>query len=200
MKSSAAARNNPCETFTATGKRLDFLRPRPEDIDRESIAHHLSLLNRWTGNTHFAYSVAQHSLLVADLIPVPEWRIYGLLHDAAEAYTGDLPTPLKYFITRSGMDFFTLERRILNAVYAHFKLPLPTREIADAVDWADDQALATEYRDAVKGTHPTWNPPANPHTRVIKFMPGIDAQCRFLEVLDLYLAMHNKAGASAGVR
>jgi len=179
----------PYETFTASSNRLSFSNPGPENIDRASIAHHLAMLNRWTGNTHFAYSVAQHSLLVADLIRVPEWRIYGLLHDAAEAYTGDLPTPLKHWLQMDGADIMGLERRILVCIYDHFKLPSPTRAIAEAVDKADADALATEYRDVVKGSTPLWTPAGKPHSATIKFKTGLDIECQFLEALDTYLRL-----------
>ncbi len=191
--------------ITSSGKFIDYENPTVDAIDTGTIANELSLINRWNGNLHFPYSVVQHSLLVAQLIPVPEWRIYGLLHDAAEAYIGDINTPLKKFIqmgggagegsTRAdggntknnGTDIMGLERQILNCIWEHFDLPKPTAEIAKAVHLADQVALATEYRDVVMGTSPRWTPTAKPHNRALKFMPPAEAQCQFLAAIDDYL-------------
>lgn len=154
---------SPYWTFTPTGACFDFDNPRPEMIHARALAWSLSGEGRWANNTHWPMSVAQHSLLVAHAIRQPAWRIYGLLHDAAEAFTRDLPTPFKHWLVMRGADVMALERRILcEAVYPHFELPTPTAEIAAAVDEADARALATEYRDAVMGKGPEWIPSGTP--------------------------------------
>lgn len=154
---------SPYWTFTPTGACFDFADPRPEMIHARGLAWSLSGEGRWANNTLWPLSVAQHSLMVAHAIRTPAWRIYGLLHDAAEAFTRDLPTPLKHWLVMQGADVMALERRILcNAVYPHFGLPTPTAEIAAAVDEADARALATEYRDAVMGKGPEWVPSGAP--------------------------------------
>lgn len=79
---------------TFTGKLVDPFALEREDIDIRDIAHHLSNLCRYTGAGPF-YSVAQHSLLVADYFVKPEERLAGLLHDAAETYINDIASPLK---------------------------------------------------------------------------------------------------------
>jgi hypothetical protein len=85
---------------TFTGLYVDPLRLRPEDIAIKDIAHHLSLICRYTGACPDHYSVAQHSLLVAGRMwmrhGVPEAFMAGLLHDAAEAYFNDIASPVKH--------------------------------------------------------------------------------------------------------
>lgn len=88
---------------TFTGKVVDLSDPQTEDFCIEDIAHSLAFQCRWTGHTKEFYSVAQHSV-VASFVPVGhpaylentrEWDKIKLLHDAGEAYYGDLATPFK---------------------------------------------------------------------------------------------------------
>lgn len=83
--------------MTHSGKRYYPTNPRPEDVDIKDVAHHLSMLCRYTGACNFFYSVAEHSILVANLVAqvAPEHALAGLLHDATEAYLGDMGRPLK---------------------------------------------------------------------------------------------------------
>jgi uncharacterized protein len=80
--------------FTYTGKALDLENLQPADICIEDIAAALSRQCRFAGHTTWHYSVAQHSLIVADLLPRAD-ALQGLMHDATEAYLVDLPTPVK---------------------------------------------------------------------------------------------------------
>jgi uncharacterized protein len=79
---------------TFTGKAFDLLKPDASMVCVEDIAHHLALINRFTGATAVPYSVAQHSVLVSRVVP-PELALPALLHDAAEAYATDVSRPLK---------------------------------------------------------------------------------------------------------
>jgi hypothetical protein len=82
-----------------SGRHVDPLNLRPGDIDIRDIAHNLSLLCRYTGAFPFHYSVAQHSILVADMLAVnghdQKVQLCGLLHDAAEYVFGDVNYHLK---------------------------------------------------------------------------------------------------------
>lgn len=80
--------------LTATGRRLDLIGSTAADIDALDIARGLSRACRFAGQTVPFYSVAQHSVLASYLVP-PEDALHALLHDAAEAYLGDLTGPLK---------------------------------------------------------------------------------------------------------
>ena len=83
--------------LTQTGKRFDLFEPDADMIDPRDIAHSLAHLCRFNGHTREFYSVAQHSCLVADLVPT-EHKLAALLHDATEAYIGDMVRPLKQWM------------------------------------------------------------------------------------------------------
>lgn len=111
-----------------SGRRLDLLDPTPVDIEIEDIAHGLSFVARWNGQTlgDFAYSVAEHSLLVerlyARLTPraPAKWRLAALLHDAPEYVIGDMISPVKNAV---GPGYDALDARLAAAVHIRFGLP-----------------------------------------------------------------------------
>jgi hypothetical protein len=105
---------------TYTGKSVDLLNPDPAQICIEDIAHHLSQLNRYNGGCPHPFSVAQHSLYVAEILP-PELKLWGLLHDAPEAYLGDLVSPAKR-IEQLAAVFKPIEAGIMAAVATAFGL------------------------------------------------------------------------------
>ena len=80
--------------LTTTGRQFWPASPDPEQIQIEDIAHALSNLCRFGGHTREFYSVAQHSVLVSQNVP-DDLRLVGLMHDATEAYCGDMIRPLK---------------------------------------------------------------------------------------------------------
>jgi 5'-deoxynucleotidase YfbR-like HD superfamily hydrolase len=111
-----------------SGRRLDLLDPSPLDIEIEDIAHGLSFVARWNGQTRgeFAYSVAEHSVLVEDIFhrlypkaPV-RWRLAALLHDAPEYVIGDMISPVKAAV---GPGYGELDARLAAAVHLRFGLP-----------------------------------------------------------------------------
>ncbi|MCL4160509.1 UNVERIFIED_CONTAM: hypothetical protein GTU68_028555 [Idotea baltica] len=112
-----------------SGRRLDLLDPSPLDVEVEDIAHGLSRVARWNGQTRGAnpFSVAEHSLLVERLIELSaprlsaRWRLAGLLHDAPEYVIGDLISPFKAMV---GGDYKALEHRLLAAIHLRFGLPV----------------------------------------------------------------------------
>lgn len=83
---------------TYTGKHIDLLDPKPEDIDIHDIAHSLSMQCRYNGHTPEFYSVAQHSLEVSYAVSAKPSALAGLMHDAHEAYAGDIVRPVKSFL------------------------------------------------------------------------------------------------------
>ena len=126
---------------TYTGIHFNPLDPDPELIDPVDIAHSLSLVNRFTGHTNFPLSVAQHSCLVSDYVSV-ENKLWGLLHDASEAYLSDLARPVKI---QDEMCFYReAEDKLMEAICERFNLDLP---IPEEVKEADDILLHTEIRD-----------------------------------------------------
>ena len=111
-----------------SGRRLDLLDPAPLDIEIEDIAHGLSRVARWNGQTigEWTFSVAQHSLLVEELVGLlkpaagPGERLFAMLHDAPEYVVGDLISPFKAVV---GDGYKALEERLLAAILVRFGLP-----------------------------------------------------------------------------
>lgn len=111
-----------------SGRRLDLLDPTPVDIEIEDIAHGLAFVARWNGQTNgdFAYSVAEHSLLVEVLFrriapkAPPKWQLAALLHDAPEYVIGDMISPVKAAV---GPGYKDLDIRLTSAIHIRFGLP-----------------------------------------------------------------------------
>ncbi|MDF1727431.1 MAG: HD family hydrolase [Sulfitobacter sp.] len=111
-----------------SGRRLDLLDPTPVDIEIEDIAHGLAFVARWNGQTRgdYAYSVAEHSLLVEKIFAriVPQapakWRLAALLHDAPEYVIGDMISPVKAAV---GPSYGALDDKLMAAVHLRFGLP-----------------------------------------------------------------------------
>ncbi|MFA5262230.1 MAG: hypothetical protein WC378_00285 [Opitutaceae bacterium] len=137
---------------THSGIAFDLLDPKPEQFHIEDIAHALSNLCRFNGHCSRFYSVLEHSLNVAEVfcgdiadfdMEWDEMRVrFALLHDGAEAYTGDVTRPLK----RSLPEFADIERRIHNRMLCQLQI-FPDAKAVSRVKFADDQMLATEWRD-----------------------------------------------------
>uniref|UniRef100_E6QWC1 Phosphohydrolase n=1 Tax=mine drainage metagenome TaxID=410659 RepID=E6QWC1_9ZZZZ len=124
---------------TFTGGKVDYANPLPEQINIMDIATALSRECRYAGHASHFYSVAQHSVLCSRIV-LPELAIEALLHDAAEAYLKDIPSPLKALLP----DYKLLEARFDRAIREHFGLP----ELhSSAVKEADNILLVTEIRD-----------------------------------------------------
>lgn len=127
--------------LTSTGRYVTPLYPHDWEPDINEIAHHLSNQCRFTGATRVHYSVAEHSVRVASLLP-EELRLAGLLHDASEAYLGDMPTYLKrhpFF----GETYRSAERALMGRVDAVFGV----KTDHELIHHADRRLLATEKRD-----------------------------------------------------
>jgi len=111
-----------------SGRRLDLLDPTPMDIEIEDIAHGLAFVARWNGQTRgdYAYSVAEHSLLVERIFTVMnpktsvKWQLAALLHDAPEYVIGDMISPVKAAV---GPGYEALDERLMAAIHIRFGLP-----------------------------------------------------------------------------
>lgn len=130
-----------------SGRRLNLLDPSPLDIEIEDIAHGLSRVARWNGQTSgdCAFTVAQHCIVVVDLIerfkvnPTPQWRLAGLLHDAAEYVIGDLISPFKAAV---GLDYKALETSLQRAIHIRVGLPPDMPKSAQTLIKRADRASA----------------------------------------------------------
>jgi len=126
-----------------SGRRLDLLDPSPLDVEIDDIAHGLARVARWNGQTTgaHAFSVAQHCLVVEDLVrrlepeTLPCWRLAALLHDAPEYVIGDMISPFKAAL---GLDYRAFEDRLERAIHIRFGLPPRTpAEIKRLIKTAD---------------------------------------------------------------
>ena len=133
-----------------TGGKFYPLDPREDEVHIEDIAHALSLMNRFNGHTKYPYSVGQHSVLISKLIQKHGWgkneQLFGLLHDAAEAYIGDVIRPFKHYLP----NFKIYEDKILACVCRRFGVEMHTRTLAVCKEY-DNLLCAAEKRDL----HPT---------------------------------------------
>ena len=135
--------NAPDAIQVASGSFFRPLDPDHRYIDVKDIAHALANLCRFGGHCRQFYSVAQHSVLVS-LWCDPEDGMWGLLHDAAEAYLGDLSSPIKHYGGDFGEYYRRAEAVLLQTVSTHFGLP---PAIPSSVHRADRWLLAAEARD-----------------------------------------------------
>jgi len=160
---------------TYTGRKFWPLDPRPEDIDIEEIAHALSNICRFGGHVQVFHSVAYHSVLVSQECQ-PQYALSGLLHDAAEAYCGDIVRPLK----RELPSYCEIERRIQWAIADRFWLP---RYVPFDVKRADEVLLATEARDVMGANLNEWGLlSARPRTeRIIPIVDPRKAERLFMD-------------------
>ena len=125
---------------TFTGLKFWLTAPQPDTICIEDIAHHLAMQCRYDGATKTHYSVAQHSILVSELLP-DNLTLSGLLHDAAEAYIGDQTKPYKDLVeTRFSL---SIEYKITLAIYEKFKA-WPLHVNSPEIKEADLQVLRAE--------------------------------------------------------
>jgi len=131
-------------TYTST--KFYAFDPRIEEIHIEDIAHALSLICRYTGHCKFFYSVAQHSLGVQQIFKDfgydSQIQLYGLLHDASEAYICDIPRDIK----RNMPEYKAIEKNIQNMIWKAFNLPEPSDEIHILVKSADNMMLRCEAK------------------------------------------------------
>lgn len=129
---------------TYTGKKFDFSNIKHEMITLEDIAHVLSRICRYGNHIPAFYSVAQHSVLVSQKCK-PENALIGLLHDATEAYMGDVVRPLKNLLPHYRM----IETKVHTVIAERFDLP---NYIPNDVKEADTRMLITEKRDVLRDT------------------------------------------------
>lgn len=171
----AAAQPKPMtiiETFSGIG--FDLLTPRPEDVCLSDIAHALARINRFVGHTGKGYSVAEHSLWVWLVASVTypddyELQLHAQIHDAGEAYAGDVSGPLKAALRRcrgvanghSALDH--IENRIDSAIRFHLGIPVPSKTHREIIKVIDTRMRETERRCPV----------LMPNTRDENWPPGV---------------------------
>jgi len=136
------------DILIASGHYFNFIDPTHNVVRVTDIAHALSNICRFAGHTREFYSVAQHSVLVSELVS-SENALIGLFHDAVEAYVGDVTRPLKNLLP----DYRAIEARVQADIFQ--KLGLPAN-IPEEVKKADVILLATEQRDLMPEHDDEW--------------------------------------------
>lgn len=134
--------------LTYTGKRFYPLSPKPEDIVIEDIAHALSMMCRFTGHTKEFLSVAQHSVNVSIWCD-PRYALYGLLHDASEAYLCDVARPIKRLPEME--EYRRIEKELQTKIYAKFGLCHSTPESVKRADLVMLKFEAEQFMKNIDG-------------------------------------------------
>ena len=174
---------------TATGGTVDLheLLSSHRNVDILDIAHHLAQINRYTGAASRPCSVAEHSIFVADILAKrgfsEEVQFAGLMHDAHEAYFGDVSTPLKDLL---GYVFQQVEEAAAEQVRQRFHLrrtfELHGREIKNA----DLTALSTERLALMPDAGPPW-PVVTSHPPVDWYDFDAQAEMTWKDWRDIFL-------------
>ena len=170
---------------TYSGKKFDQLNPRVEDIDIEDIAHALSMFPRYNGHTYFPFSVAQHCVIVSHLVP-EEFALRALLHDAPEAYVGDITRPLKKII---GPLYRMIEDNVMEVVAKRFNLPQPY--MPEEIDFVDKMIVIPEKLALFPDDFATssWRYEGNPFLHVqIEEITWREAKAQFLQRFEFLVA------------
>lgn len=160
---------------THSGRRFCPTNPNPDAIVIQDIAHALSMQCRFSGHSKYFYSVAQHSVLVSYICDSQD-ALWGLLHDASEAYLVDVPRPIK----RSGkmQAYIDFEHKVQEAVCRRFGLPM---EEPPSVKKADTALLYTEARDLMSPFHSDWEQKVDPLPFLIEPWEHDKAKDRFMK-------------------
>jgi len=159
--------NNSPYIETVSGIKFHFLEPKEDEINIKDIAFALANQCRFNGHIPF-FSVAEHSVAVAARLS-PNLQLAGLLHDAAEAYLSDIPSPIKQYLP----DYQAMETKVQNAINKKFGV-----EFHPDVKTADVDATATEAYYLLKSRGKDWNS--------VFFQPNPKWEPRCLNPLDSY--------------
>jgi len=183
-----------------SGRRLDLVDPSPLDIEIVDIAHGLARVARWNGQTigPHAFSVAQHTLLVDDILEIvdpglgPRDRLAVMLHDAPEYVIGDMISPFKILL---GDEYREIEARLLAAIHRRFGVKYPVAQRLKARIKAGDRCAAYFEATALAGFDEAEAVKFFGHPRGIdrsrldlKPWPAADAEKRFLKRFSALLA------------
>jgi len=178
---------------TWLGNQLDVESATVYDFDIEDIAHHLGKICRYNGGVDEHYSVAQHSCLLAEMVPAPLKRA-AMLHDAAEYVLGDIITPVKMMFP----EIRKLEQRILVKIMEAFNVPW-NEQIESELKVYERVLLATEKRDLKTRDLTDWEniKDVTPLPEKIVPMDDRSAKMYFLRYFQMLQNQHHYAVSSS---
>jgi len=183
---------------TVTGKLIDISDPNPEMIEIEDIAWSLSRMPRFCGHTvtSTAYNVAQHSLFVANEVNVDgknsRIALLALLHDAAEAYTGDLPSPVKHLPELRPV-ISRIENSLMAAIYIKLNIAGPTEYEELKIKQADRIAQKIEAHAFMPSRGRHWeNLPEVSLERLQKFSAPLDSLTSYKLFMDKFNSLRQE--------
>jgi len=161
--------NGYIETYT--GRFINPLKPAPDAVFIEDIAHSLSMQCRFNGHCSGFYSVAEHSVHTAEVVQMlsdasPETAKFALLHDAAEAYLCDIPRPVK----KSFPGYAAWEQALFDVICDRFIGRLPTKKETVDMYRADDIMLVAEAESLTASKGKDWGLKEKP-------LDGIEILC-----------------------
>jgi len=169
---------------TATGNKFYVDDPKVEDVDARDIVHALPKICRYAGHCKGFYSVAEHSVIVADEVMVRfknfELARAALLHDAPEAYLTDLPSPIK----RLCPDYQALEGKVGTILEKKFDLKYPLDD--DRIRQVDFEVFLAE-KDQIMPE--PWEVPGHPAKVKIRCLDPKKARDYFYEAMLDYKLM-----------
>ena len=175
---------------TVSGRKIDVENPDPSTIVIEDIAWALSRLPRFSGHSipYVPYSVAQHCIQFAEELKEhgPGIQLLGLLHDAAEAYINDLPSPVKH-IPEIHAVIRKIEDNLMEAIYTALNIDPPTEDEELIVKHADKVQQAVEAYNFMYSRGKDWNLPEVSFTKLQEFrepMTSIDSYHKFLSYFE----------------
>lgn len=176
----------PATMITSSGRAVDLLDPDPGSISIRDIANHLAKISRFSGATIVPYSVAQHSVLVSDIVFASTRdataALAGLLHDAHEAYIGDVTRPMLAAIGPAADAWHAARRRLDLAIWRSIdRPPGPSDSHTMLVIRADTRALVTEARELLPETRAFDGYGVDPWPRLLKPLPWERAEAQFIE-------------------
>jgi len=153
--------------ITRSGVLFDLLNPSSEFIVTEDISGGLSRAARWNGGTRNFYSVAEHCCRCFDRAPV-EMRLTALLHDAEEAYWGDVISTVKSILKRTSPEVVEKMKSLLQIILEKYGAPTDEETMA-TVKRIDEEELQRDFDELIIGSRRTWTPSRAEHEFLHRF-------------------------------
>jgi hypothetical protein len=176
-----------------SGAWFDFAAPHSSPFTIEDIAHGLAHICRYSGQCNGFYSVAEHSLLVSET--ATGFELEALMHDAAEAFLGDITRPLKQMLP----DYKRIEGDVERAIFSRFGIQTP---IPREVKQADLRVLAAEQRQIMPRGTDDWlrGQDVIPAPIVVRNLPPVEAKRAWLERFEVLYPLRSRVNSLRSAR